>query len=778
MLRILATSVLCLLLSALYFFIYTEEGSAYFVVKLLPRWVHGYEIEDFSGKLSGHFVLKQVNLQHQDYQLRADTIEIDWDFLALLRGQLNVHELTISHFKLSLPDTRPPSTNLDLNDLDFEKLQLPNFEQYVTTRLPLNIQHIYFIDGKIRSPGFKLNIDRFEATEVDFNNLTFKNFHFEAKPGYIHIESKPEHYQLSWNLHSKNLNYYHNHLTGDLATEGTAYLHKQNLIHTKTTFTVQSEFLKYQDHLIENLKLRTEPHEEYHTLALVGTYNGQSIKGQIETEMYQRNIDARLKQFKHASGHISVSFENKIHAKWTLSILGQNEMIGHIHLQTKPPFKLSGSLQTTIKDLKFIDEYVPGIKNLKGRGHSEFKISGTFFNPQFDGRAVGEHISFRLPHSGAQTNVDLIEVKGLGSSELLVNGTGHVGEGSFILTGNAKLKEKLPELHLHFEGKQLVVSNSPEYYIVANPILSLSFQAGKTQLTGEVFVPLARIRPKVKNGHVSRSKDIKFVSSSTREKPIIKFNDTVQTDIKFKFSDKVHFEGYGLNTNVTGEIKVTQKKNRTLRATGTLHLKNGKYKTHNRNLDISYGQIMFTGGPITQPLLDIRGEKKITQLNKAHKNIQDLTVGLHLKGPLHAFKLIPFSKPALPESDIISYLALGQASSQGGIPGTLLLDSASQISQLLGQGDMLNYDLASKLKVDIGIQTPAQVTTGQSPLEETAITIGKQLSEKLYLNYSVGILDSASQVGLKYLLGKNIALEAQTGTKGSGADFLITLEGR
>ncbi|MFO1258549.1 MAG: translocation/assembly module TamB domain-containing protein [Gammaproteobacteria bacterium] len=778
MFRYSAALILCVFFSALYFFTFTDEGSHYFIVKILPRWVDGYQIDGFSGNLSHHFVLKQVNLQHKDYQLTADHIEIKWSPITLFRGQFNLQTLTISNFKLKLPDAPSSDTNLNFDDLDFEKLRLPKLEQYVTTRLPINIKQMNLIKGKIRSHAFKLNIDTLEANQIDFNHLTFKALHFEAKPGHIHIESKAEHYQISWKLQFKNLNYYLNSLTGDLFTEGTAYLHKQNLIYTKTTFTARSELLQYQDHLIKNLTLYTEPKEKYHALTLDGIYNGHSIKGQVETEMYQRNIDARLKQFKHATGQISISFKKRIHAKWDLKVLGQNEMVGHIHLQTKPPFTLSGSIQTTIKDFKFIDDYLPNIKNLKGHGHSQFKVSGSFFNPQFDGVAIGEQISFRLPHSGAQTNIDMIEIKGLGKPSLLVNATGTVGEGAFTLTGTAKLEDESPELRLHFEGKQLVVSNSPEYYIVANPVLSLTFQDGKTELTGEVWIPNARILPKIKNGHVGRSKDIKFVSKTPKKEPVLKFNDSVHTDIKFKLSDKVHFEGYGLKSNVTGEIRVTQKKNRTLRAVGTLHLKNGKYKTHNRNLDISYGQIMFTGGPITQPLLDIRGEKKITQLNKAHKNIQDLTVGLHLKGPLHAFKLIPFSKPALPESDIISYLALGQASNQGGIPGTLLLDSASQISQLFGQGDILNYDLASKLKFDIGIQTPAQVTTGQSPLEETAITIGKQLSEKLYLNYSVGILDSASQVGLKYLLGKNISLEAQTGTKGTGADFLVTLEGR
>ena len=92
----------------------------------------------------------------------------------------------------------------------------------------------------------------------------------------------------------------------------------------------------------------------------------------------------------------------------------------------------------------------------------------------------------------------------------------------------------------------------------------------------------------------------------------------------------------------------------------------------------------------------------------------------------------------------------------------------------------VRFDLAEQLKLDqFGFsKKPNHIPTpGHNPLEDTVFVLGKQLSDRLYMNYSVGIVDSASQFGLRYLLGKNVTIEAAAGTQASSADVLLSFEG-
>jgi autotransporter translocation and assembly factor TamB len=776
--------LLCLFTSTAYFVINTEEGSRLFMVDILPKWVDGYQIGDFSGKLSDMVYFKQVHIQNSSYEFSAEDIEASWDILPILKGKVALKTLSLNHFKLKTSDAdleTEGSIDLDglnLDDINFDTLSLPEPKLHIKKLLPITVQKLTLLDGKIRDQKFKFNINSLTAHQVDFGTLTFQSMDFSAKPGHIRIESKAENFQISWSLDIKSLGYYIPSLAGNLKTEGTAYLHKHNLSHTKTTFSIKSDLISYQNHSVTGLALEGSPLENNHQLRVVYSYQGKPIKGTIQTKMHGKSIEAQLIDFKKISGKLSLEFKKKIQAKWHLAFSGKNDMKGVASITPKMPFNLSGEVLITFNDLNFVSEYTNTLKDIKGEASTTILLSGTVLQPNVISTTLGQQIAFRLPQSGTMVRIEKLEIRGVGQSAFDMRANGTVGDGPFTLTGTGAFQAGEPKLALRFQGNQIVVSNSPEYFIVINPNLTLTLESGKTLLSGEVTIPEAKIQPAQKKGHVGRSGDIIFISNESKIKKDFKLNDAISSNITFKLGEKVTFQGFGLKSKIIGEVIVTKKKNKTPRARGTLQIKNGKYTTHNRTLNIAYGRIMFTGGPITQPLLDIRGEKKITQRNQAHKKINDLTVGLHLKGPLHAFKLVPFSNPALPESEVISYLALGQAGNQGGIPGTILLDSASQISQLLGHNDSLNYDILSKLKLDIGINGPTtQTKTGGSPFEETAITIGKQISQKLYINYSVGILDSASQVGLRYLLGKNVSLEAQTGAKGSGADLLITLEG-
>ena len=50
--------------------------------------------------------------------------------------------------------------------------------------------------------------------------------------------------------------------------------------------------------------------------------------------------------------------------------------------------------------------------------------------------------------------------------------------------------------------------------------------------------------------------------------------------------------------------------------------------------------------------------------------------------------------------------------------------------------------------------------------------LGKQLSDRLYLTYAVGLFDAVSTVMLRYTLTRQLHLEARSSTKANSLDLI------
>jgi translocation and assembly module TamB len=198
--------------------------------------------------------------------------------------------------------------------------------------------------------------------------------------------------------------------------------------------------------------------------------------------------------------------------------------------------------------------------------------------------------------------------------------------------------------------------------------------------------------------------------------------------------------------------------------------------------------VLYSNDALGDPTLNIRAQRVIQPSStfSLSKNDQPITAGIRLTGRAKNPHLGFYSNPAMTDADVISYLIVGRPQSKvNEAQAELLFDAVSQLAILIGnkRGDV-QFNLAEKLKLDqLGFAKRSSFMSSnkvagptKNPLEDTVLVLGKQLSDKLYLNYSVGIMDSANNIGLRYLLGKNITIEAATGPEGSSADIVFSFE--
>jgi len=122
----------------------------------------------------------------------------------------------------------------------------------------------------------------------------------------------------------------------------------------------------------------------------------------------------------------------------------------------------------------------------------------------------------------------------------------------------------------------------------------------------------------------------------------------------------------------------------------------------------------------------------------------------------------------MPQADMLSYLLLGRpVANASGSEGEMLFKAASSVG--LKGGNQLAQSIGNTFGLD-------EVSVGGGDdLDSAALTIGKYLSPRVYVNYSVGLLDAANRFQMRYNLTKHLSVQTETGTA-TGGDILYTIE--
>ncbi|HEY7889115.1 MAG TPA: translocation/assembly module TamB domain-containing protein [Steroidobacteraceae bacterium] len=419
---------------------------------------------------------------------------------------------------------------------------------------------------------------------------------------------------------------------------------------------------------------------------------------------------------------------------------------------------VTGDLRAQTSKLDLFSVYVPDIDRAAGNLTANARIAGTLGQPQLSGSmsvSDGEldyyQTNLHLRHIGLTAQ--------LTDDGLMFDGTAQAGTGSVHAKGQLQWRDTLPYGQLHLEGTNLRVVDIPEAQIDASPNLDFKVAAREIDITGTVVVPHARIVPTDLTGAVTSSSDEVMVGQESQN-PADRFK--VRTQITMALGHDVNIDTTGLTGRLTGSITVRSGYDAVTRATGQLSVQKGQYAAYARKLDIQSGRLIFTGGPIDDPGIEIR----------AVKSYPDVTAGINVRGTLKQPRLSFFSTPSLPQSQIVSLILSG-----GGGGGSLQMlqssnaqnQQATAASELLTQGGaILAQQLGSRIGLpDISLETDLN--------NETSLVLGKYLSPRLYVSYGVGITQQLNAIRLRYSLGDHWTVRTEAGQI-RGADLVFSVE--
>src|SRR5438067_578151 len=329
----------------------------------------------------------------------------------------------------------------------------------------------------------------------------------------------------------------------------------------------------------------------------------------------------------------------------------------------------------------------------------------------------------------------------------------NAGAGSVTAGGHLEWRELLPYGKFHLQGTNLRVADVPEAQIDTSPDLDFNVSGRRIEVTGKVTVPYAKIQPKDFAGAVRASPD-EVIVGSEEEDPTKRFE--AMSTITLGLGDRVSIDTSGLTGRLIGSITIRSGYDAITRATGELSVAEGKYTAYARKLDIQRGRLIFTGGPIDNPGIDLR----------AIKEFPDVKAGVNVRGTLLQPHMTFFSDPPLPQSQVVSLILAGGSleSAQNRTTGSSGAGSAA-----LAQGGAI---LAQQLGSHVGIE---DVSLESDITNETSLVLGRYLSPRLYVSYGISLTQQLNTLKLRYTLGDHWTVKTEAG-QASGADLVYSIE--
>jgi len=426
--------------------------------------------------------------------------------------------------------------------------------------------------------------------------------------------------------------------------------------------------------------------------------------------------------------------------------------IDGVELRDSP---LRGTLFLATTRLGLLPLLVPEVDDARGQLRADLTLDGTPVRPVAGGTVALGLDSLEL----YTTNLRLADVDArfsLRERGLQMEATGKAGQGSFRSTGDVQWQDGALRGELRLAGERLLVADVPEARIEASPDLTFRIDGHDIGLQGQVRIPRARIEPKQIVGAVMASPDARIVREEEDEEAASPWR--VKADVRLTLGEDVRLDAFGLQGRLEGTVLTQLRPEEVTTASGELEVEDGKYRAYTKELDVERGRLLFAGGPVTEPGVDLR----------ASKSVPGYKVGVAVRGRLRRPEISLYSDPAMPQSQIASLLLVGRRLDNLDLRDRQSLGGSS--GDVAAQGGAV---LAGQLGRYIGIDEVSFETDAET--DESELVIGKFLSPRLYVSYGISLSDAINTFKARYTIGDRWVISGEAGREAS-ADVEFTID--
>ena len=446
---------------------------------------------------------------------------------------------------------------------------------------------------------------------------------------------------------------------------------------------------------------------------------------------------------------------------WQLTDGGNLDLAAQVKRGKNP--RLSGHIRGQFGDFQLLPAMIPQVSSASGRLALDVALSGTPDEPQFGGTATFDGGDVTVPRLGLHLHDVAFKLGGDGS-HLTLTGKAASGDGSLIINAEGKRLAGVWYSSGNLDGQNFRGVDIPEAQVDVSPALSFVVDDHDVHVTGSVGIPHARLQPRDLTTTAQVSTDQVIVGEEGGP-PQEKWH--VYAAVSAVMGDDVNFDGFGLSGKIGGAVLAVDQPGHITVGDGTLTIQNGLYASYGQKLRIDNGKLLFTGGPISNPGLDILALRAAAHPEMLQPGAVEQKVGVIVRGTLRAPRVMLYSDPPLTQAQATNYLLFGtagfetSANAVGGGPSTTQ-DNIPNFSMQLGGGNG-TFDVSKQ-----NVQTASGTQTA-------SLFVGRYLSPRLYVSYGVGLYDPITVKRLIYKLSEKWTLQAESGAANS-ADIIYTLE--
>jgi translocation and assembly module TamB len=379
---------------------------------------------------------------------------------------------------------------------------------------------------------------------------------------------------------------------------------------------------------------------------------------------------------------------------------------------------------------------------LEGEARARLEARGTVADPQITGPLSADKLALALPAEGVDLKGGTLRAVLTPREVRIESFSIRGGQGELNARGTLA-RSGFNEASLDWRADQFTVLARPERRLVVSGNGNAALKSGKLAFTGSLkaneglFELATTTLPTLGDDVIVVGRTVPKESAASEVHKLPRAG----VDLDIDLGSNVHVLGRGLDVWLSGHMRVQTNVQGELRATGTVDARRGTFTAYGQRLEIERGRLFFNGPP-SNPGLDIVAMRKR----------QAVEAGVAVTGTLRRPLVQVVSNPSLPEGEALSWLVLGRA------PGTA---GAGQLSALpLATGAIMGKaakPLASALHLDeIGLR-------GSSSVSEQFLTVGKRVSDRLYVVFEQSLGGAENLLRLELSLTQRISLRAQAG---------------
>jgi len=826
--------LLCLIsgLVLLWWCLYTASGMRT-VIRLAEPILATQHIHIATKNLSGNFSnihAKQLTIKLTNGTVTLQNVHLDWHPWHLLTNTLSINILSADNISTTLYDstTPKPAHHAHSTTSPFYIPNLPNFDigtvnikHYSITRnghiiagalrYQTNQWHISAIGSISDDIGIKINSDSNGHTQTTLATITSpqyslsarndgtykKNSQWQASLNTLDIDTPLGRWHLvsptNWKYSSDSLNlpqlcldHQKSQLCLSITKAGNNWAINLNSNvmplsqwqSQSTQFTTLNGFAQLSLHIEnDNGHFRGKTHWSVKQFAIKPIQADALIQPKSYFQLQEFTAHATWKN-QQIIGAINVAVN-------PTNTLNYDFTIDHFPTDTLPS-TIQGSIALDLQDLGALGNIIPGVTNLAGSAKGSVKLSGNAWSPKASSNLTISNGAASLPLLGIHLNHTNVSVSSPKQGKIAFKLTTQSGNGHLNASGMLQNLLNQPYFNININGHNFTVLNIPAVNIIASPKLTIKRVSGQGILSGNILVSQATINADLFKNSAQSNPDIVYVNAQGQpapSTPTLPFN----TRVTVKLGKKIHISGYGINTNLSGQVHITSTANQATIGNGLLTLHNGSYHFYGKSFIINDGHITFANSLINDPSLNITGQFEMPPTGYSGLT-QKLSIGVRIQGNAQHPKITLFSAPTLSQEDILSYIVLGRPIANADQGGQAALAQAALLLADQGGDKGLIASLQSKLGIDsIAFGTLAPHQPGEqntytdtnpsqnSETDNTAVFVGKSITPRLHLGVGVGLFNNTQEVTSSYQLTNYLKLNASTGNDQSGADLIFTI---